>query len=222
MRTGLPRFVEFILALLGLILFSPLLLLAMAGVAFGSPGPIFFRQHRVGMGGQPFSLIKFRSMTVSNETLRITAKGDIRITRFGRFLRKTKIDELPELWNVVKGDLALVGPRPEVPQYVDLSNPLWQRVLQIRPGITDPVTLWLRNEEELLAQVKSDPEAFYLEILQPIKLQRYLEYLKHRSAWADLKVLVGSVLAIISPGRTPPPSLLEIQQMGNIFSPPRR
>jgi lipopolysaccharide/colanic/teichoic acid biosynthesis glycosyltransferase len=210
LRNGIPRPIEAIIVVFGLVLFSPLLLLVMAGVALSSPGSVFFRQERVGRGGRPFFLIKFRSMTVYNQGPQVTAKGDQRITRFGKILRKTKTDELPELWNVIKGDLALVGPRPEVPRYVDLGNPLWKKVLQARPGITDPVTLWLRNEEELMAGVKSDQERFYLEVLQPIKLKRYNEYLAKRSAWTDLKVLVDSVLAVLLPERTPPPTLIEL------------
>ena len=140
----------------------------------------------------------------------MTAKNDGRITAIGRFLRKTKLDELPELWNVVRGDMALVGPRPEVPRYVDIKDPRWQKVLKARPGITDPVTLRLRNEEELLARVEGSPEEFYLKVLQPIKLKGYIEYLENRSLWADMKILWKSALAVILPGRTPPPSLNEL------------
>jgi lipopolysaccharide/colanic/teichoic acid biosynthesis glycosyltransferase len=211
MHPGLPRFVDFTLALLGLMILSPILLLVIIGVTLSSPGPIFFRQERMGRGGRLFFLIKFRSMTVSNSGSQVTAKGDNRITGFGKFLRKTKIDELPELWNVVKGDLSLVGPRPEVPRYANLGNPLWKKVLRVRPGITDPVTLKLRNEEELMAQVQDDPEKFYLEVLQPIKLRGYVDYLAKRSWWGDVKVLWKSVMAVVLPRRTPPPTLEELQ-----------
>jgi lipopolysaccharide/colanic/teichoic acid biosynthesis glycosyltransferase len=197
-------------ALLGLFVLSPLLLLAMSAVKFSSKGPIFFKQERVGLKGQSFTFYKLRSMRMENQGPQVTAKDDSRITWAGRIIRKTKLDELPELWNVVRGDLALVGPRPEVPRYVDLKNPLWQKVLVCRPGITDPVTLTLRNEEELLAQVEGNQEDFYLKVLQPLKLKGYIEYLENRSAWADIKILWKSALAVILPSRTPPPTLNEL------------
>jgi lipopolysaccharide/colanic/teichoic acid biosynthesis glycosyltransferase len=127
-------------------------------------------------------------------------------------LRKTKVDELPELWNVLKGDLSLVGPRPEVPRYVDMENPLWKRVLQARPGITDPVTLKLRNEEVFLAQVEGDREEYYLKVLQPYKLQGYLEYLSKRSSWTDVNILFQTAVAVIFPRAAPLPSSAEIEQ----------
>jgi lipopolysaccharide/colanic/teichoic acid biosynthesis glycosyltransferase len=119
----------------------------------------------------------------------------------GRFLRRSKLDELPQLWNVVRGDMSLVGPRPEVARYVDMQDPVWQRVLRVRPGITDPVTLQLRDEEALLAGVEGDRERFYREELQPEKLRQYAAYLENRSAWADVKVLYKTVLAVLFPGR---------------------
>ena len=134
----------------------------------------------------------------------------MRITRVGRLLRKSKLDELPELWNVARGDLSLVGPRPEVPRYVDLNNPLWRRVLEARPGITDPVTLRLRNEEELLAGCKGDPEQFYLNTLQPYKLHGYVTYLRQRSWRTDVGVLLGTLLAVVFPAQAPPPGMGEI------------
>jgi lipopolysaccharide/colanic/teichoic acid biosynthesis glycosyltransferase len=122
-----------------------------------------------------------------------------------------KFDELPEFWNVLKGDMSLVGPRPEVPRYVDLRNPSWQIVLQARPGITDPVTLRLRNEEQLLAEVESDVERFYLEALQPVKLRGYLEYLQTRSWIEDLKVIVRTATSVIRPSMVPAPSASQIR-----------
>ena len=128
-----------------------------------------------------------------------------------------KFDELPEFWNVLKGDMSLVGPRPEVPRYVDLRNPSWQLVLQTRPGITDPVTLRLRNEEQLLAAVEGDVERFYLEALQPVKLRGYLEYLQRRSWIEDLKVIVRTTIGVIRPSLVPAPSASQIQlEAGNL------
>src|SRR6266545_6648202 len=158
-------------------------------IAVTSRGPVIFRQKRMGRKGRPFTMYKLRTMRVANSGPQVTAGDDVRITPVGKFLRKTKMDELPELWNVLKGDMSLVGPRPEVPRYVDLTNSKWQRVLKVRPGITDPLTLRLRNEEELLAKVKGDRERFYLATLQPFKLRGYLEYLQRRSWQNDMRIL---------------------------------
>ena len=207
LKRGIPRPLEFMTALLGLLILAPLFLSILIAIRCSSSGPILFRQKRVGRRGNLFTLLKFRSMVLSDQALQVTARGDSRITSIGKFIRKTKLDELPELWNIVKGDLSLVGPRPEVPRYVDLNEPLWQRTLAVRPGLTDPVTLKLRNEEELLAQVEGNPEGFYLNILQPLKLKGYIEYLENRSAWTDVEILWKSVLAVILPRRTPPPGL---------------
>lgn len=207
MKSGIPRVVEIVLALGGLVVSSPLLFLAAVLIRSTSPGPILFRQQRVGRFGKGFELLKFRSMRVENGGAQVTVKGDARVTRVGRLLRKSKIDELPELWNVVRGDLSLVGPRPEVPKYVNLADPLWQRVLKARPGITDPITLRLRNEEELLASCPEDPQRFYLNTLQPYKLIGYSEYLDRRTWRSDVHVLIGTVFAIVFPDMTPPPPL---------------
>ncbi|MEM9074585.1 MAG: sugar transferase, partial [Myxococcota bacterium] len=160
--------------------------------------------------GRPFTMLKLRTMRTDNAGASITADGDSRITPIGRILRKTKLDELPELWNVARGDMSLVGPRPEVPQLVDLESPLWREVLLHRPGITDPVTLRLRNEEELLASA-SNPETFYREVLQPYKLRGYAEYGRLRSTVSDVRVLVDTALAVLRPSRVPPPTLDELQ-----------
>jgi lipopolysaccharide/colanic/teichoic acid biosynthesis glycosyltransferase len=210
MRNGLPRLCDVLFALMGLSLSSPVLLLAAIAIRISSKGPIIFRQQRVGLNGTTFRLYKFRTMRASTEGLQVTAGDDKRITAVGNILRKLKIDELPELWNVVKGEMALVGPRPEVERFVDRNNPTWKRVLQTRPGITDPVTLQLRNEEILLAKVSSDREQFYLEVLQPFKLNGYLQYLQQRTWQSDLRVLCETALAILLPQRVPPPTLNEL------------
>lgn len=209
-KRGIPRFIEMILALGGLVISSPLLFLTAMLIRATSPGPIIFRQQRVGRFGKGFELLKFRSMLIENEGPQVTAKGDARVTRIGRLLRKSKLDELPELWNVARGDLSLVGPRPEVPKYVNLKNPLWQSVLEARPGITDPVTLRLRNEEELLAGCEGDPERFYLNNLQPYKLLGYVKYLRKRTWRSDLDVLLVTIFAIIFSAKAPPPGVDEI------------
>jgi lipopolysaccharide/colanic/teichoic acid biosynthesis glycosyltransferase len=197
---GIPRPIEFVAAALGLVLFGPLAAIAGLLVRASSRGPILFRQERVGRDGRHFVLYKLRTMRTSTGGPQVTARGDDRITAVGRILRKTKLDELPQLWNVVRGDMSLVGPRPEVPRYVDLEDPLWIEALRVRPGITDPVTLKLRDEETVLAQVEGDPERFYREELQPAKLREYVEYSRSRSWSTDVAVLCRTVLAVLMPG----------------------
>lgn len=210
---GLPYIIEALLAFAGLIVASPLMLTAAILIKGTSAGPVLFRQERIGRGGIPFVLLKFRTMRVHKGGTEVTAKNDPRITPVGRLLRKTKLDELPELWNVIRGELSLVGPRPEVPRYVNLQDPLWQTVLQTRPGITDPVTLRLRNEEELLAGCKGELEIFYLNTLQRYKLVGYIEYLRLRSWLSDIVVLVQTAFAVLFPARTPPPGLADIEKV---------
>jgi lipopolysaccharide/colanic/teichoic acid biosynthesis glycosyltransferase len=186
---------------LGLVLTSPLLLVSAAMVAFTSPGGALFRQKRIGRNGQIFTLYKLRTMRASENGPLVTSGNDPRITASGRFLRKTKLDELPTFWNVVKGDMAMVGPRPEVPRYVKLEDPVWQRVLAVRPGITDPVTLHLRCEEQLLVHVGGDTEEYYLSELQPEKMKGYLDYLQTRNWHTDLSVLWRTLVAVVVPRR---------------------
>ena len=201
LRRGLPRSAEVILTILALIAAAPLVPLIVAALALSGEWPLLFRQQRVGSKGRIFVLYKFRTMRNGIAGPQVTAGGDARITAVGRILRKTKLDELPEFWNVLRGEMSLVGPRPEVPRYVDLTNQQWQLVLQARPGITDPVTLGLRNEEELLAEVKGDHERFYLEVLQPFKLKGYVQYLSQRSWREDLMVLWRTCLIVVFPRR---------------------
>ena len=207
---GLPHRVEVILALLGLAVTAPLMILAAISVAVSSPGPILFRQERIGRSGLPFTLYKFRTMHVAQGGLQVTARDDTRVTVVGRLLRLMKLDEWPELWNVAKGDMSLVGPRPEVPRYVKLNDPLWQQVFQVRPGITDPVAVHLRNEEELMSRVEGDRERFYEEVLLRYKLLGNLAYLKRRTWRSDIAVLFKTVAVVAFPSSAPAPSLQEI------------
>jgi lipopolysaccharide/colanic/teichoic acid biosynthesis glycosyltransferase len=204
-NNGLPRPIEVTLALSGLILTAPLLLAAIALLALWEGGPIFFRQQRVGRYGRLFTLYKLRTMRPAGHGPQITAGDDQRITPLGRMLRQTKLDELPELWNVLAGDMSLVGPRPEAPCYVDLAQPLWRQVLEARPGLTDPITLRLRNEEALLAAVAGDREQFYLHTLQPFKLRGSLAYLRERSWRSDVLILGKTLVVIIFPRLSSPP-----------------
>jgi lipopolysaccharide/colanic/teichoic acid biosynthesis glycosyltransferase len=208
-RQGIPRSCEFLLAFCGMILLSPVLLICALLVKFSSPGSILFRQLRVGRNGTVFLLYKFRTMVVSSNGLKITAKNDRRVTGIGKILRMAKLDELPEIFNVLKGDMSFVGPRPEVSEFVNLSCPLWKKVLTVRPGISDPATIQLRNEEAFLAKVE-DKEAFYVEVLQPFKLQGSLNYLYERSAMSDLNVIIDTFKVILFPETAPPPSFEEL------------
>ena len=201
---GIPRFVEASIAAISLVGLAPFILAAALAVALTSRGPVIFRQRRIGLKGHSFVLYKLRTMHDSSVGPQLTSTNDQRVTRVGKILRKTKLDELPELWNVIKGDMSLVGPRPEVPRYVDPANPQWAVVLLTRPGLTDPVTMRLRNEEELLQQVKGDREHFYLEVLQPLKLRGYVDYLQMRSWSSDVKILWHSALAVLVPGKVRP------------------
>ena len=210
-KSGLPRKAEAAIALVGLVMVAPLIALTAIAIALTSRGPVIFRQKRMGRKGQPFTMYKLRTMTAVSAGPQVTAGDDPRVTPIGKFLRKTKLDELPELWNILKGDMSLIGPRPEVPRYIDLEDPVWRLVLEARPGITDPMTLRLRNEEALLVEVEGDRERFYLETLLPFKLEGYLNYLQARSWRSDLKVLWQTIVVVAFPYKAPLPTLEEIQ-----------
>jgi lipopolysaccharide/colanic/teichoic acid biosynthesis glycosyltransferase len=207
---GIPRIFEIGLALAGLIGSAPVLVVAAILIRIGSKGPVLFAQKRIGRNGKEFTLRKLRTMTAASSGSKITAANDVRITRIGRMLRKTKIDELPELWNVLCGDMSLVGPRPEVPEFVDLKDPLWQEVLSHRPGITDPVTLRLRNEEQLLAKVV-DKERYYIEVVQPYKLRGYARFVRDKSWKTDIRIIGRTLRAVVFPKTAEPPTKEEMQ-----------
>lgn len=188
----LKRALDLVVATLGLAILSPVFMAAAFAVVMEDRFPFFFRQIRVGLRGKPFHLLKFRSMRVSISGTQVTARNDQRLTRVGRVLRKYKIDELPQLWNVLMGDMSLVGPRPEVPAFVNFSDPMWQAVLQVKPGITDLASLLYRNEEDMLAGA-IDPESHYLETILPAKLNLNLQYIHASSLWTDLRLLLLTV-----------------------------
>ena len=208
-KKGLPRAFDFTASLIGSLTLSPLLILTAIAVKATSKGPVFFRQKRVGKGGRVFVLFKFRTMKQAERGLKITAGGDPRITRLGRILRKTKIDELPQLWNVLTGDMALVGPRPEVRDYVELHPEQWAEILTVRPGITDPVTLKLRNEEELLS-LAEDPADFYAKHLSLYKIDGYLVYVRNRTPVEDLGIIFRTLRGVFFPVLEPPPGIDDI------------
>ncbi|WP_457427092.1 sugar transferase [Roseateles sp. P5_E7] len=180
---------------LGLLLLSPLLLLIAIWIKLDSPGPALFRQTRIGRFGVPFTIHKFRTMLVQKGA-EITVGADPRITRAGHVLRATKLDEFPQLWDVLRGAMSLVGPRPEVPHYVAMYPPaLREIVLSVRPGITDPASLKFRDESELLAKA-ADPEREYVNIVMPIKLQLAADYVRHASFAGDLRLILATLRAM--------------------------
>ena len=190
------RLVHSGIALLVLVLLSPVIVVLALRVRLTSPGPAFFRQQRVGRGGELFWIYKFRTMRVNNAGPQVTGGADPRITPVGAWLRRWKLDELPQLWNVVKGDMALVGPRPEVPRYVAHYTAEQRGVLSVPPGITGTTQLRYRNEEELLRNA-ADPEALYLAEILPAKLAIDLEYVHHRSAWTDMRLIVETFTRVL-------------------------
>ena len=190
----LKRAFDIVFAAVLLVLLSPLLLVFALAVALTSPGGAFFRQVRVGRGGRAFKLVKFRSMRPGSEaTGQLTIGGrDPRITGVGYILRKTKLDELPQLWNVLIGDMSVVGPRPEVPKYVALYTEEQRHVLNVRPGITGMASLDYIDENELLARA-ADPEQAYINEVMPAKLALDLRYVREQSFLLDLRIILATV-----------------------------
>lgn len=183
----------------GLLLCAPAFVVMAVWIKAGSPGPVFFRQRRVGRHGVEFSIFKFRTMVTEAPKLgpQITVgAADPRITRAGAVLRRLKLDELPQLINVLRGDMSFVGPRPEVPKYVSCYDPRQRRVLDVRPGITDPASLAFRNENELLG-AESDPERAYVEVVMPRKLEMNIEYLERRTLWTDFGIIVRTLGCLV-------------------------
>ena len=190
------RLFDIVLSALGLLTLAPILLLVALWVKLDSPGPVLFRQERVGRFGKPFLIHKFRTMRVYNAGPQITVGADPRITRSGRFLRASKLDELPQLWDVLRGAMSLVGPRPEVPRYVALyPAALREIVLSVRPGITDLASLEFRHESELLASA-ADPEREYVEVVMPQKLALARRYVETASLAQDLRIIWRTLLAL--------------------------
>ena len=197
------RILDIIFSALALIMTFPFLGLIAVAVKLSSPGPVFFRQRRVGKRGVEFEILKFRSMCANAEASgsQITSAGDKRVTRVGSLLRRTKLDELPQFWNVLRGDMSLVGPRPEVPKYVALYNDEQREVLSVLPGLTDFATVAYRHEEELLGR-QADPERFYVTQLMVHKLALNLKYVSELSLRVDIRLLYLTVRAVF--GRTSP------------------
>lgn len=192
--TPAKRFLDLSAALAGLVVLSPLFALVAFLIKADDGGPVFFRQERVGFRGTLFRILKFRTMRVkgaSTDKL-ITVGADPRVTRVGYYLRKLKIDELPQLVNVVKGEMSLVGPRPEVPYYVAMYTPAQRRVLDFTPGITDPASIRFRDESEVLAR-SADPEQAYVNEIMPEKIRLNLDYKESATFLSDLKIILRTL-----------------------------
>ncbi|MBK8023993.1 MAG: sugar transferase [Chloroflexi bacterium] len=192
----LKRLFDIVVSLIGLVILSPVLLILGAWVKLSSPGPIFYRSSRVGRDGVEFKLLKFRSMVINADKLGppVTGAHDPRITRVGRILRGTKMDELPQLWNVLVGEMSLVGPRPEAPKYVAYYTPTQRAVLRVRPGITGPASIRYRHEEEILTG--ENWEEKYIREVMPAKLEIDLEYARHVSLARDVILIFLTFLAL--------------------------
>ena len=190
----MKRLFDILVSLAVLVVASPVILLTAILIKATSRGAVLHRSERVGRGGRLFTLYKFRTMRVAAGP-RVTSAGDPRITPVGRVLRRSKLDELPQLYNVLKGDMSLVGPRPEDPHYVAMYSDEQRRVLDVRPGLTSVASIKYRNEEALL--VGPDREKIYVDTIMPDKLSAELEYLKVQSFWSDLRVLMSTVRAVL-------------------------
>lgn len=194
------RFLDLLFSFLGLIFLLPLFLFIAIAIKLSSNGPVFYQQSRVGLQGKMFNVLKFRSMRLNSDTLGLITVGgrDPRVTSFGYFLRKYKLDELPQLINVFLGDMSLVGPRPEVKKYVDLYSEEQRRVLSIRPGITDWASIFYRDENTILGQ-SSNPERDYIDIVMPDKLRYNLIYIENYGFLEYLKIIFSTLWYILVP-----------------------
>lgn len=193
----MKRALDVVASALGLVLTTPLLAVLAVLVRRDSPGPAFFRQERVGRDGDLFRIRKFRTMRTDVGGPGVTTAGDGRITRTGHWLRSTKLDELPQLINVLEGTMSLVGPRPELQEYVDLwPDEDREVILSVRPGVTDPASLQFRREAELLAE-SSDPERTYRTVVLPEKVRIYREYVESQSFLGDLRIILGTLWSVV-------------------------
>ena len=194
----MKRLFDIIASGIGILLLSPLFLILAIWIKLDSKGPVFYRQLRVGRNNHDFRILKFRSMRVGADKDSLVTIGarDSRITRSGYFIRKFKFDELPQLINVFIGDMSLVGPRPEVRHYVDYWTSEQMRVLDVRPGITDPASIKFRNENELMGQAE-EPEKYYIEVIMQEKLRIYLEYIDNQSFFGDIALIFKTFFAVI-------------------------
>lgn len=187
----LKRFFDLLLSLVALFVLWPLMLLTAILIKISMSGPVFFKQRRIGRFAQPFLIYKFRTMRLNNSKVSVTLSTDSRITPFGNFLRKTKIDELPQLFNILKGEMSIVGPRPDVPGYYDTLNGEDQVIWQLRPGLTGLDSMCYPNEQAILDR-EADPEQFYDEQLWPDKVRLNRWYAENRGFWMDVRIVVNT------------------------------
>ena len=194
----MKRLFDIVASGLGLLVLSPLFLIIAIWIKLDSKGPVFYRQVRVGRNNKDFRIYKFRSMRVGSDKGSLVTIGgrDPRVTRSGYWIRKFKLDELPQLINVFIGDMSLVGPRPEVRHYVDYWTPEQMHVLDVRPGITDPASIKFRNENELMEKAE-DPEKYYIDVIMQEKLKLYLEYVNNHSFWGDIGLIFKTFWTIV-------------------------
>ncbi len=199
----MKRLFDIIASLLGLILLSPILILVSIWVKLDSKGPILFSQYRVGRNNKDFKVYKFRSMSDQrwkDDQLITVGENDSRITRAGYYLRKFKLDELPQLYNVLIGDMSLVGPRPLVRQQVEIYPELYSKIFEVRPGITCEASIRFRNEDYLLGQAE-DPERYFAEVLMPEKIRLNLAYVENHSLWGDFKLIFITIFSFCNRGK---------------------
>lgn len=193
----IKRICDLTLSFIGIIILLPLFLAVFIFIKLDSPGPIIFKQKRVGLNGKSFYLYKFRTMLENREKgIKLTSKHDSRITRIGRFLRKHKLDELPQLINIIKGEMSFVGPRPEVPNYVELFREDYNFILRIKPGVTDYASIEFRNESKLIENSKV-AENVYIHKILPQKIKLYKKYIKERSFFLDLLIILKTISRLI-------------------------
>lgn len=194
----MPKIVSLLISLLGLIITFPFFIVIVILMFFFMPGQIFFKQKRIGLNGKPFVLLKFRSMKILKESEKgsFHAGDSSRITKLGKILRKTKLDELPQLINVLKGDMSIVGPRPEVEKWTQVYPEKWEIVHKVKPGITDNASIIFRNEEEILKNSKNPEETYKNEIL-PKKLDLYIDYVNNHSFLGDMKIILKTIKVVL-------------------------
>ena len=195
----MKRLFDIIVSACGLLVLSPVFLIMAIWIKQDSNGPVFYRQVRVGRHNKDFRIFKFRSMRVGADKGSLVTIGgrDPRITRSGYFIRKYKLDEFPQLINVLLGEMSVVGPRPEVRHYVNYWTPEQMRILDVRPGITDPASIKFRNENELMEKAE-DPEDYYINVIMQEKIKLYLEYIQNASCWSDIKLIFKTFKVIIT------------------------
>lgn len=189
----MKRVFDFLFSIIGLICLSPIFLIVAIAIKITTPGAVFFKQQRIGFRGRPFIILKFRSMKVTDSQLSVTLSNDNRITSLGRFLRKTKIDELPQLLNILKGEMSVVGPRPDVPEYALKLTGDDLLIFNMKPGLTGADSVYYPNEESLLEQ-QENPIEYYEKVIWPHKVRINKNYIKYWSFWLDIKIIIYTII----------------------------